>query len=59
MEADEEQMERILLCDSPWVANAHGLWCPHCGDCIAPPWFFDREDFTPKEQCRCGFPDFD
>lgn len=45
--------------DTPWEPNEHGLWCPNCGDIIAPEWFFRDEDYEPPEHCRaCGYPDF-
>ena len=43
-----------------WEPNEHGLWCPHCGEIIAPDWFFERDEtFEPPTSCRqCGFPEF-
>lgn len=44
----------------PWDENAHGLWCPACGELIAPEWFLQDEDYAPPEACKaCGFPDFE
>lgn len=35
--------------------NDHGMWCNQCGECIAPNWFFEDEDFEPRETCKaCG-----
>lgn len=46
--------------ETPWDQNEHGLWCPACGDLIAPTWFLDDEDYQPPEVCKqCGFPDFE
>lgn len=45
---------------TPWTPTEQGLWCPNCGDIIAPDFFFERDpDFEPPETCRqCGFPEF-
>jgi hypothetical protein len=46
-------------CDQ-WEHNEHGLWCPACGDLIAPTWFLDDDEYQPPEVCKqCGFPDFE
>ena len=38
-----------------FTVNDHGLWCMECGECIAPNWFFEREDFEPRMTCKvCG-----
>lgn len=42
--------------DTPFSVNEHGLWCDWCGELIAPPWFFEDEDYRPPEACKCGFP---
>lgn len=57
----DESFARILDAaeGAPWEPNEHGLWCINCGDCIAPSWFFDDEDYEPPESCRqCGYPEF-
>lgn len=36
--------------------NADGVWCPHCGDLVAPPTI--DEDWTEPDECRaCGYPE--
>lgn len=38
-----------------FTVNDHGMWCNWCGECIAPSWFFEDEDFAPRESCKgCG-----
>lgn len=33
-----------------FIHNEHGVWCPHCGECVS-----GAEDFA---NCpTCGFPD--
>jgi hypothetical protein len=50
----------MMRLDIPWEENSFGLWCPACGDLIAPSFHMDDEDFTPPECCKqCGFPDFE
>lgn len=56
----EETLGLIFDAAGPWEPNEHGLWCPNCGDIIAPDFFFERdEEYQPPESCRaCGFPEF-
>lgn len=43
-----------------WERNEHGLWCPACGEMIAPPWRSNDPGYEPPDSCRqCGFPDFE
>lgn len=38
-------------------ANEQGLWCPSCGDSIAPDFFFEDSEYEPPAVCRqCGYP---
>lgn len=55
----ETAFERMLDAadETQFIANEHGVWCPECGECIAPSWFFEDEDYALRESCKeCGFP---
>ena len=60
MEYDLEDgaLDRMMDASGPWEANEHGLWCPECGECIATPWMFERdEQYSPRASCKdCGYP---
>lgn len=41
---------------SAFMRNEHGLWCPSCGECVAPGGI-DEDGGEPSECRCCGYPD--